>query len=233
METRRLVLVILLPTALVLLTGLIVGLSFARQRARTTGIPPSRRPGPTDEGLEGPVLERFQLWGLVLTAFLAIFLPALYLREPARQAQAAEKELEISREHGKATFEQFCARCHGPDAHGGTVKRFKDPNNPKAPPSDRQAPDLTRIYERHPGESVAQVARTTINGGRPGTPMPAWGIRNNGPMNDQQIINLVNYLLSIQADGKERQPLEFKAGGPGGPPAGGRAVAAPSDLRAR
>jgi mono/diheme cytochrome c family protein len=228
METRRLVLVILIPTALVLLTGLIVGISFARQRARSTGIPPSRRAGPADEALEGPILERFQVWGLVLTAFLAIFLPALYLREPTRMAQAAEKELELSREHGKETFEQFCARCHGPNAQGGVVKRFKDPNNPDAPPTDRQAPDLTRIYERHPGASVAQVARDTINSGRPGTPMPPWGIRHNGPMNDQQIINLVNYLLSIQADDKERQPLDFTASGRS------RArLAAPSDLRAR
>jgi hypothetical protein len=30
-------------------------------------------------------------------------------------------------------------------------------------------------------------------------------------MNDQQITDLVNYLLSIQSDGKQRPQLEFKA----------------------
>src|SRR5919202_1828861 len=113
MQTRTLVLVILIPTAVLILTGLIVGIACARQRAASTGIPPSRRPGPTDEALEGPVLERYQAWGLVLTAFLAVFLPVLYLREPARQASAAEAQLAKSRADGQATFEQFCARCHG------------------------------------------------------------------------------------------------------------------------
>jgi hypothetical protein len=30
-------------------------------------------------------------------------------------------------------------------------------------------------------------------------------------MNDQQVTNLVNYLLSIQTDGKQRPQLDFKA----------------------
>ena len=210
MSTATLVLVLLIPTGIILLSLLVVAIFNARQRAATTGIPPSRRPGPADEALEGPILERFQAWGLIFTAFLAIFLPVLYLREPTRQAGAAEAFLDVSRERGHTTFEQFCARCHGKDAHGGTVKRFKQPGNPDAAPADYPAPDLTKIYERHPGERVADVASKTINGGRPGTPMPAWGVRNNGPMNDQQITDLVNWLLSIQADKKPRDRIQFK-----------------------
>jgi hypothetical protein len=34
-------------------------------------------------------------------------------------------------------------------------------------------------------------------------------------MNDQQITDLVNYLLSIQSDNKDRPLLEFKAAGVG------------------
>jgi mono/diheme cytochrome c family protein len=209
-STATLVLVLLIPTGIILLSLLVVAIFNARQRAAATGIPPSRRPGPTDEALEGPILERFQAWGLIFTAFLAIFLPVLYLREPTRQAGAAEAFLDISRERGHTTFEQFCARCHGDTAQGGTVKRFKPPGNPDAEPADYPAPDLTKIYEHHPGERVADVASKTINAGRPGTPMPAWGVRNNGPMNDQQITDLVNWLLSIQADKKPRDPIKFK-----------------------
>ena len=210
MKTSTLVLILLIPTVIILLSLLIVAAVNARQRATAAGIPPSRRPGPTDEALEGPILERYQAWGLIFTAFLAIFLPVLYLREPARQASAAEHDLDLSRARGETTFEQFCARCHGTDAHGGVVKRFKQPGNPNAAPADYPAPDLTKIYERHPGQKVADVASTTINGGRQGTPMPAWGVRNNGPMNDQQIADLVNFLLSIQADKKPRDPVIFK-----------------------
>ena len=213
MQTRTLVLIILLPVTILVLAGVVYLVYSARQKAQSAGIPPSRRPGPTDEALEGPVLERYQAWGLVLTAFLALLLPALYLREPARQAAAAEHELEKSREQGEHTFEQFCARCHGPDAKGGVVKRFKQPGNPDAEPADYPAPNLTEIYQRHPDQRVAQVAWDTIQKGREGTPMPAWGVRSNGPMNDQQITDLVNWLISIQADQKPRDPLKFEAKG--------------------
>ena len=39
--------------------------------------------------------------------------------------------------------------------------------------------------------------------GRAGTTMPAWGIKGGGPMNDQQVDNLVSYLESITLDEKE------------------------------
>jgi mono/diheme cytochrome c family protein len=205
-------LVIGIPVAALCLLLLIILIYGARQRSVATGIPASRRPGPTDEALEGRVLERYQFWGIILTVFLAILLPVLYLREPTRQAGAAEAMLEESRTHGQETFGQFCARCHGANATGGVVKRFKPPNNPDAPPADFPAPDLTKIYERHPGERVADVAWTTIQEGRPGTPMPAWGIRHNGPMNDQQITGLVNYLVSIQGDNRPRDRIPFEQG---------------------
>lgn len=205
-----LVLVILVPTVILVGVALVIGLAAARQRAVRTGIPPSRRPGPTDEALEGPVLERYQAWGLALTVFLAILLPVLYLREPARQQAAAAEQLTISREHGRGTFEQFCSRCHGVDASGGVVKRFKSPTNPKAVPADYPAPNLREIHARHPGEKVATVAWDTIQKGRPGTPMPTWGVRHGGAMNDQQISDLVNYLLSLQSDNKPRDPVVFQ-----------------------
>jgi mono/diheme cytochrome c family protein len=204
--------VIGIPLAIGLLVLLTIAVYGARQRSVSTGIPPSRRAGPTDEALEGRTLERYQFWGALLTVFLAVLFPLLYLREPTKQASAAESMLAESRSRGHATFEQFCARCPGVNATGGTVKRFKPPGQPDAKPVDFPAPDLTKIYERHPGERVADVAYTTIQHGRPGTPMPAWGVRYNGPMNDQQITNLVNWLTSIQADGKPRDQIPFEQG---------------------
>src|SRR5215216_1198669 len=146
-----------------------------------------------------------------LTVFLAVLLPFLYLREPVRQKAAASKELNESVRLGQATFEEFCARCHGPEAEGGVVKRYVTPGVKGAKPADVQAPNLHEIYSRHPDEDVASVAWTTIQKGRPPTPMPTWGVRYGGPMNDQQITDLVNYLLSIQSDDKERPLLEFEA----------------------
>jgi mono/diheme cytochrome c family protein len=213
--TRTTVLILAVVSAIFLFFALIIVVSSARERARQFGpsAPPSRRPGPTDEALEGPLLERYQVAGVALTVFLAVLLPFLYLREPARQKSAAAKEQTESVRLGQATFEEFCARCHGPEAQGGVVKRYVTPGVKGAKPADVQAPNLHEIYQRHPDEDVATVAWTTIQKGRPPTPMPTWGVRYGGPMNDQQITDLVNYLLSIQGDNKKRPLLEFQAAG--------------------
>jgi len=212
--SRTTVLILAVVSAIFLFFALIVVVTSAREKARRAGpsAPPSRRPGPTDEALEGPLLERYQVAGVALTVFLALLLPFLYLREPVRQRAAAKKELTESVRLGRATFEEFCARCHGPDAEGGTVKRYVTPGVKGAKPADVQAPNLHEVWSRHPDEDVATVAWDTIQKGRPPTPMPTWGVRYGGPMNDQQITDLVNYILSIQSDGKNRPLREFEAG---------------------
>jgi mono/diheme cytochrome c family protein len=219
--SRTTVLILAVVSAIFLFFALIIVVTSARERARRaaheagTSVPPSRRPGPTDEALEGRLLENYQIAGVALTVFLAVLLPFLYLREPVRQKAAAEKELTESVRLGKATFEEFCARCHGPEAKGGTVERYVTPGVKGAKPTDVQAPNLHEIYARHQDEDVANVAWTAIQKGRPPTPMPTWGVRYGGPMNDQQITDLVNYILSIQGDDKERPLLEFEAAGGG------------------
>ena len=219
--SRTTVLILAVVSAIFLFFALIIVVASARERSRRaareagTSVPPSRRPGPTDEALEGRLLENYQIAGVALTVFLAVLLPFLYLREPVRQKAAADKELTESVRLGKATFEEFCARCHGPEAEGGTVKRYVTPGVKGAKPTDVQAPNLHEIYSRHPDDDVATVAWTAIQKGRPPSPMPTWGVRYGGPMNDQQITDLVNYILSIQGDDKERPLLEFEAAGGG------------------
>ena len=208
------VLFFVLAAGIVILAGLLVAVTGARQKARAVGgAPPSRRPGPTDEALEGRLLEGYQLAGVALTALLAVLLPFLYVREPARMRAAGAKQEKESVVLGRQSFEEFCARCHGVNAEGDVVKRYVTPGLKNATPIDVQAPNLHEIYQRHPDKQVADVAWETIQKGRPPTPMPTWGIRYGGPMNDQQIVNLVNYLLSIQSDNKPRQQLRFKAQG--------------------
>ena len=211
--SRTTVLILAVVSAIFLFVALILVVTSAREKARRAGpsAPPSRRPGPTDEALEGPLLERYQVAGVALTVFLALLLPFLYLREPVRQRAAANKELTESVRLGQATFEEFCERCHGPNAEGGTVKRYITPGVKGAKPADVQAPNLHEVYARHPDQDVAAVAWETIQKGRPPTPMPTWGVRYGGPMNDQQITDLVNYILSIQSDDKDRPLREFEA----------------------
>src|SRR6266542_3231694 len=149
--SKGVVLLLVFAAGLVILVLLIVALASARQKAATAGnLPPSRRPGPTDEALEGRLMENYQAAGVVLTVLLTLLLPILYIREPARQRAASENFSKESVELGRQTFETFCARCHGINATGGAV-------------------------------------------------------------NDQQITNLVNYILSIQSDGKKRPQLDFQS----------------------
>jgi mono/diheme cytochrome c family protein len=213
--SRTTVLILAVVSAIFLFFALIMAISSAREKARQAGpsAPPSRRPGPDDEALEGPLLERYQVAGVALTVFLAVLLPFLYLREPVRQRAAAEKELTESVRLGKATFEEFCARCHGDQAQGGTVPRYVTPGVKGAKPTDVPAPDLREIHSRHPDDDPGAVAWEAIQKGRPPSPMPTWGLRYGGPMNDQQITDIVNYLLSIQSDDEERPLLEFEAAG--------------------
>jgi mono/diheme cytochrome c family protein len=213
--SRTTVLILAVVSAIFLFVALILVIGSAREKARQAGpsAPPSRRPGPDDEALEGPLLERYQVAGVALTVFLAILLPFLYLREPVRQRAAADKELTESVRLGKATFEEFCARCHGDQAQGGVVPRYVTPGVKGAKPTDVPAPDLREIHSRHPDEDPGAVAWEAIQKGRPPSPMPTWGLRYGGPMNDQQITDIVNYLLSIQSDDEERPLLEFEAAG--------------------
>jgi mono/diheme cytochrome c family protein len=53
-------------------------------------------------------------------------------------------------------------------------------------------------------KSLADIINT-IAQGRPGTDMPSWSVKYSGPLDDDQINAIVNYILSIQ------QPV------PGGP----------------
>src|SRR5829696_9431469 len=150
--SRTTVLILAVVSAIFLFFALIVAIGSAREAARRAGpsAPPSRRPGPTDEALEGPLLERYQVAGVALTVFLAVLLPFLYLREPVRQKAAASKELSESVRLGEATFEEFCSRCHGDQAQGGVVRRYVTPGVKGAKPTDVQAPNLHEIYQRHP-----------------------------------------------------------------------------------
>ena len=55
--------------------------------------------------------------------------------------------------------------------------------------------------------------KTILVYGRANTPMPAWGIEGGGPMNDQQITDLVAYLDSIKLtpdEARERSKEEYE-----------------------
>ena len=89
-----------------------------------------------------------------------------------------------------------CEVCHGVEGVGGVATyTITDPVNPDALPKQVQwaAPALNTAMLRYRKEEV----RNILVYGRPGTPMPAWGVKGGGPLNDQQIDDLIAYLEHI------------------------------------
>ena len=75
-----------------------------------------------------------------------------------------------------------------------------------------------RLPDIHQIQAFEDI-QTTIMEGREGTPMPSWSVRFAGPMNDQQIQDLLNYLTEINKENVPRggqpvhQPVRRRGGG--------------------
>jgi mono/diheme cytochrome c family protein len=189
---------------------------------------PNRRPYFDDDAMEGPRLERALGWALVLLVIIAIGLPLYWLNEPSRQAGAFVKFDEQAAHRGYFLFQvdgtvkgghnigSFgCAGCHGDKGQGGSaLYNLVDPKNPDALPRQVSwiAPALNTVLLRFTEDDKHDEVNRIITYGRPGTPMPAWGVEGGGPMNAQQITDLIEYLKSIQLTPKEAMAQAAKLG---------------------
>lgn len=208
------------PVTIALIAGAVVALAFVaglialaiRRRAEAgPDIPAGMRPGPADEVLERSQLEKVLGWGILFLLVVALWLPALWLREPDQNLDDAIELIRRSEERGGQWFQVAdeenptgfgCARCHGPEAQGGTVPYTTEtgefiPDYPVPALVDVCGGPEYNHPQIGPEDAVGDI-RTTIEEGREGTPMPSWSVNFAGPMNDQQIQDLINYLITIQ-----------------------------------
>lgn len=202
-----------------------------RRRGGRPSIPIGFRPAPSDDELETNVLERWQGWGLLVTLFMAVFLPAYWLYfEPARIDQAALEQRAAMIVKGAKHFAKDdlatnpsgfnCARCHGADARGGVVAKYRAPGT-TVDQLNIPAPNLRAVFKRQmvdqkkTAQEAYRFVYETIAKGRPGTPMPTWGLAYGGGLNDQQIEAVIDFLMSIQEGLPEETKLAIDAA-PGG-----------------
>jgi mono/diheme cytochrome c family protein len=163
---------------------------------------PNRKPYYDDEALEGPRLERVQLYGLLTLAVIVIALPLYWLFEPSRQAGAREEGEARLAGWGEDLFAPTadggfnCAGCHGGmRATGGAAPyTITDPTTGAVRSVTWNAPALNTVFYRFSEEEVRYI----IVYGRQFSPMSPWGIAGGGPMNDQQVDSILAYLKSIQ-----------------------------------
>jgi mono/diheme cytochrome c family protein len=173
-----------------------------RRKAAAPDIPRGMRPGPSDADLETPLLQKLQGWGVLLIVFLVIWLPGTWLFEPDRNLGQERALAEDAIERGSHGVELFteenqagvgCVQCHGTELQGSIIVGA-DGVTP------RPTPDLTNVcggpWTGHPAIYSLRDVYTTIEQGR--GQMPSWSIRFEGALNDQQINDIVSYIVSIQ-----------------------------------
>jgi mono/diheme cytochrome c family protein len=155
-------------------------------------IAPNVKPGFTDEVIETRRLENGQKAAIVFSAFLAISLPLYFLGEPARQEGFVEEFSEASITRGEHIVAEFaCFNCHGPDGSGGVANYVEKRSGVTV---SWAAPSLNDIFFRYDEDEV----NFWVTYGRGNTPMPPWGLPGGGPLNDEQVVDVVNYLRTIQ-----------------------------------
>jgi mono/diheme cytochrome c family protein len=164
----------------------------------------NRKPYLDDEQLEGPRLEKALGWGLVCLTIIGVGLPLYWLAEPGRMAGAISDFDDTFAHRGEglyATTEEGgfnCAGCHG-GVSGGNVPYTLTEADGSLRQVSWYAPSLDDVSLRMTEDQLREV----LVYGRPYSPMPAWGLEGGGPMNEQQIDNLIAYLNSIAISEEE------------------------------
>lgn len=231
--TFRTILVVINVVAVAVIVGVIGYKVLSVRREPVEKPAQNLTPFLDDQELEGRHLERVLRWALLFSTIVAIVLPLYWLLEPNRQKAEAEGFEERAIERGATLFANnqmdaydntkslLCADCHGTDASGGSKNYTITPDaqgDADARPIEViwKAPALNTVMYRFnecTAEDVAALARKCtraeqqvteiITYGRPGTPMPAWGIAGGGPKNEQAVSDIVEYLKSIQVSPAE------------------------------
>jgi mono/diheme cytochrome c family protein len=199
---------------------------FSLRRTPETHEPANLEEFYPDEVLEGRKLERVLGWALVMTIIVAVSLPLYFLLEPDRQSSADEDFLDRSIERGARlyandqmaeydpAFSLQCANCHGTDLKGGSATFTVDPTDPtcetEQDAKEREECRPVQVDWRAPALDTERLTYTRdqvveiITFGRPGTPMPAWGVESGeGVLNTQGIEDLVNFIESEQISSEE------------------------------
>ena len=123
-----------------------------------------------------------------------------------------------------------CANCHGAvvedektgklaGAGGGVANAVVKPTRENCTPEEQNtvpackstvvawaAPALNTVMLRYPREQVYNI----LVYGRPGSPMPAWGVDGGGSKNEQALNDIIDFLYSIQLSPEEAKAVTAK-----------------------
>ncbi|HDD61423.1 MAG TPA: c-type cytochrome [Chloroflexi bacterium] len=118
--------------------------------------------------------ERHYVAGLIITVLLIGALGIIWMNETPRMDHQAEEVMKESVLRGREIYIEQCAFCHGSTGQG------------EAGPALNNKEYLESVSDR--------IMFETVSAGRPGTIMPAWAQGNGGPLTDEGIRDLVNFM---------------------------------------
>ncbi|MBK9179684.1 MAG: c-type cytochrome [Acidimicrobiales bacterium] len=169
---------------------------------------PNRKPFYDDDKLETKRLDRALGWGVALLVVVGVGLPLYWLAEPGRQSGAITNFDATIAGWGEELFATTaaggfnCAGCHGAEGIGGVANyTFTDPLTGEVRTVPWSAPALQTVLYKFSEDELRYI----LVYGRPFSPMSAWGLAGGGPMNDQQIDSLIEYIKSFQITPEEAQ----------------------------
>lgn len=187
METSTIVITVAALAAIAWLAFLVANSMRGRGKEE---VAPNLAPGITDDTLESKRLDKTLASAVVLSGILALSLPIYFVSEQNRQDGFVEEFDGVALERGAHLYEEFqCGVCHGVDGGGGVAAYLEKRSDINVAWS---APAINTVFYRYDPEEV----RFWIVRGRANSPMPAWGLEGGGPMNDQQVDELMEYLQS-------------------------------------
>lgn len=187
MEISTLVITVAALAAIAWFAFLVANSTRGRGKAE---VAPNLAPGITDDTLESKRLDKTLASAVVLSGILALSLPIYFVTEQNRQDGFVEEFDAVALERGAHLFEEFqCGTCHGVNGGGGVAAYVEKRSGINVAWS---APAINTVFFRYDPEEV----RFWIVHGRANSPMPAWGLEGGGPMNDQQVDELMEYLQS-------------------------------------
>ncbi len=198
---------------IVVLGAIVYGLANVRSGHAEIGsevfTAPNRKPYLSDADLENKKLNRALWMAFLFLALLALVMPLYWLQEPGRQAGAKDFIQGQLINTGKTLFENSsetnhdglgCAGCHGTKGEGASAAySLTDADGRFIKQVSWKGPALDNIMLRY---NRAQV-RYILDYGRPFSPMPAWGVPGGGPLDTQEVDDLISYLETIQISPEE------------------------------
>jgi mono/diheme cytochrome c family protein len=168
----------------------------------------NRKPYLTDEELEGKKLDRTLSYGLLGLIIIGVGLPLYWLQEPGRQEGAKQRIVNEFVSRGAAMYDTTenggfnCAFCHGTNGEGGVVPfTITDAEGRFVKQVDWKGPAVNTVLLRHSRDEVRYI----LEYGRPFSPMPAWGVKGGGPLTEQQLQNLIDFMDTFQLTPEEAQ----------------------------